>query len=76
MFREFVAGQVLGRLTAAIDRPDGRLRAALVGSQLVGLAMVRYIIRLEPLASASADRVVAAVAPTVQRYFTGDVEAG
>ena len=35
--------------------------------------MVRYVLRLEPLASASPDSVVAALGPTVQRYLTGDV---
>jgi len=35
--------------------------------------MMRYIIKLEPLASAPPDTVVAAIAPTVQRYVTGDL---
>jgi AcrR family transcriptional regulator len=73
MFRQFVTEQVLGPLAAAIGRPDARLRATLVASQLVGLVMVRYVVRVEPLASAPVDRVVAAVAPTVQRYLTGDI---
>jgi len=33
--------------------------------------VVRYVVRVEPLASMPADAVVAAVAPTVQRYLTG-----
>ena len=73
MFREFITEQVLLRLAAALDRPNARLRAALVGSQLIGMVMVRYVVRVEPLASASVDEVVAAVAPTVQRYLTGDL---
>lgn len=73
MFRQFITEQMLGPLAAAIGRPNARLRATLVGSQLVGLAMVRYVVKVEPLASASADQVVAAVAPTIQRYLTGDV---
>jgi hypothetical protein len=40
---------------------------------LVGLAIMRYIGRLEPLASASVDELVAAVGPTVQRYLTGEI---
>ncbi|HYN18523.1 MAG TPA: hypothetical protein VEY96_10610 [Actinomycetes bacterium] len=54
-------------------RPDARLRATLVGSQLIGLAMARYIIKVEPLASAPPAQVVAAIGPTLQRYLTGDV---
>ena len=77
MFREFITDQVLVRVAAALDRPNARLRATLVASQLIGLAMVRYVVQVEPLASAPADQVVAAVAPTVQRYLTGDLgEAG
>ena len=73
MFREFITEQVLAKVAAAIGRPNAPLRATLVGSQLVGLAMVRYVVQAEPLASASADEVVAAVAPTVQRYLTGEI---
>ena len=47
--------------------------ASVGASQLVGLVMTRYVLRIEPLASASADSIVAAVGPTLQRYLTGDV---
>ena len=57
---------------AGEDRPD--LRAALVASQIVGLGMVRYVLRLEPLASADHPTVIAAVAPTLQRYLTGPLD--
>ena len=56
---------------AGVSVPHARERATLVGSQVVGLAMVRYLLRLEPLASASIDRVVELVAPTLQHYLTG-----
>ena len=45
MFREFITDQVLVRIAAALDRPNARLRATLVASQLIGLAMVRYVVR-------------------------------
>jgi len=41
-----------------------------VGSQLVGLAMLRYVVKVEPLASAPAARVAAWIGPTLQRYLT------
>ncbi len=53
--------------------PQAELRGALVGSQLVGLAFTRYVVRLEPLASADAETVAALVGPTVQRYLDGDL---
>jgi len=45
-------------------------RAALIGSQLMGLALCRYILGLQPLASLTDDQVVAGVAPAIQRYLT------
>jgi AcrR family transcriptional regulator len=48
-------------------------RGALVASQLAGLILTRYVLHLEPLASASAESLVAALAPTLQRYLTGEV---
>lgn len=71
LLREFLSRRLLqpllGRLRS--DQPD--LRADLVISQLVGLAMTRYILRFEPLASAPPDAVVAAVGPALQRNLTG-----
>jgi len=54
-----------------IDRPE--LRMPLVASQVVGLIVLRYIIGVEPLASLSADEIVAIYAPTLQRYLTGEL---
>jgi AcrR family transcriptional regulator len=51
-----------------IDRPE--LRMPLVASQILGLILVRYVLAVEPIASMSADQVVAAYAPTVQHYLT------
>lgn len=73
LLRRFVSEQILGRLSGVLDGPDAALRASLVGSQMIGLVMARCIVRVEPLASATADQVVAAVAPTLQRYLTGEI---
>jgi AcrR family transcriptional regulator len=76
MLAGFVTQRVLGNVVRAIEQPDPELRATLVGSQLVGMAMIRYVIKVEPLASAPADTVVAALVPTVDRYLTGPIEPG
>lgn len=49
------------------------LRASLIGAQLIGLAIGRYMVRLQPLVDAPRDELVAAVAPALQRYITGDL---
>ncbi len=73
MIRDLLTRQVFGPITEMLGVPDAQLRATLVGSQFVGLAIMRYIGRLEPLASASIDELVAAIGPTVQRYLTGEI---
>lgn len=73
MVREFITSTVLQRLAERLEVRDARLRATLVGSQLVGMGMVRYVLGVEPLASADADELVALVGPTVQRYLTGQL---
>ena len=75
MLREFITEEVLGKVAHQLGSPDARLRATLAGSQIIGLAMARYIVRMEPLASAPASEVVAAIGPTIQRYLTGDISA-
>jgi AcrR family transcriptional regulator len=72
--REFITREVVGRVARAIDADQPELRATLCGSQVVGLVMVRYVIRVEPLASADPDQLVAWIAPTLQRYLTGRVQ--
>jgi hypothetical protein len=73
MLREFATTEVFSRVVHALGTPDAQLRANLVLSQLFGLAMARYIIKVEPIASMPPAAVVAAVGPTVQRYLTGDL---
>jgi AcrR family transcriptional regulator len=79
MLREFVAGTIVASLTQVAglgDDAEGRYRSTLVASQVVGLGFARYVLGLEPLASATTEDLVAAIGPTVQRYLTGDIAPG
>ena len=71
--RRVVEGQLMGvsRLGAADD--DRLTRSGLISSQIMGLAMMRYVWRIEPLASMDDDALVTAVAPNLQRYIEGDL---
>ncbi|TQM56276.1 TetR family transcriptional regulator [Halopolyspora algeriensis] len=73
MLREFITTVLFGRLVRALDMDRPELRAALCGTQIVGLGMMRYVVELEPLASADHDTVTNAVAPNLQRYLTGEL---
>jgi len=65
-----VLGQLITEPIAALGNERAAERGTLIAAQLLGLALCRYILRFEPLASLPADDVVAAVAPSVQRYLT------
>lgn len=69
VFGNRLAPMVIGPISQAVAAPDGRLRAQYVVSQLLGLALVRYVLRLEPLASATAAEAAARIAPSLQRYL-------
>jgi AcrR family transcriptional regulator len=89
MLREFVSSTILTALAGLLgpagqetsDAPSAasfaerRYRASLVASQIVGLGFTRYVLALEPIASATTEDLVAAMAPTLQRYLTGDLGA-
>ncbi|TDC78564.1 TetR/AcrR family transcriptional regulator [Micromonospora sp. KC606] len=78
LLREFLVTQVLRRVLdqLAVDPAELPLRGSLVASQMIGLAMMRYVVRLEPVASAAPEALVTAVGPTVQRYLTGELDQG
>ena len=75
LLREFIGSQVLSRIAEALEVEDAQLRVTLMSSQLIGIAMLRYILRYEPLASAPPETIVAAYAPTLQRYLTASLGA-
>ena len=70
MLREFVGSALIGRVAEAVG-PVDPLRVQAAAAQMVGVVILRHVIRLEPLASASADDVVALIAPVVQRHLLG-----
>jgi hypothetical protein len=71
MLRGFITSTIWDTLSEALGTDDAPYRASLVASQLVGLIMARYIVKVPPLADAPAEDVIAAVGSTLQRYLTG-----
>jgi AcrR family transcriptional regulator len=74
LLRTFIGREVYGRVAEQLDDEDAQLRATLAGSQLIGLGLLRYIVGIEPVASASPETLVAAYGPTLQRYLTGELD--
>lgn len=75
LIRSFFQEVITAEVAPRVDTPPGtgRLRVQFVVSQLVGVVMARYIIGLEPFASLPAGQVAETIAPTLQRYLTGEL---
>lgn len=73
MIGDKFATELLEPVVSQLGAGQARLRAALVMSQILGLALARHVVGLEDLTSASQDELVAALAPTLQRYLVGDI---
>ncbi|MEU3688309.1 TetR family transcriptional regulator [Streptomyces narbonensis] len=67
-----VFAEQLGPIARGVcpDPAEAPRRAALVASQILGMALTRYVLRLPPAVEMSGDEVVAWLGPTVQRYLT------
>lgn len=75
--REKLRRVVEGGLMVAqlgVDERDRLIRSGLVSSQMIGFALMRYVWRIEPLASMTDDEAVAALAPNLQRYVSGQIQ--
>ena len=76
MLREFITDAILApvRALARADSPDdAAYRAGAVASQMLGLALTRYVLRIGPVAAASPADLAATIGPTIERYLTGDI---
>ncbi|MEV7835472.1 TetR family transcriptional regulator [Streptomyces subrutilus] len=70
VLRRLVLRRLLERVAADLDVPDPTFRAELAASHMVGIAVLRYVVQVEPLASADPEAIIGLVAPTLQRYLT------
>jgi AcrR family transcriptional regulator len=73
LLREFLVSRVAVPVLGSLGISDPAARGSLVASQILGLAMARYLLRVEPLASMPPDAVAALIGPTIQRYLTVDL---
>lgn len=75
LFRTFLQDVIAVEIGSRVDNPPGSgiIRIQFVASQLVGVIMARYILDLEPFKSLPVEQIVDTIAPTLQRYLTGDL---
>jgi AcrR family transcriptional regulator len=71
--RTIVERGLIGASTLATDEGERQRRSGLIASQLLGLALTRYVWKIQPVASMTDDELLAAMAPNVQRYVDGGI---
>lgn len=69
MLREFLAAELLPVIASRTGHENAPLRAGLVAAQLMGVAMLRHVVRLDPVARATPNEIVALVAPVIEHYL-------
>jgi AcrR family transcriptional regulator len=69
--RSIFAGQVMPMLARVTDRSELGPRAGLISSQLLGIALCRYVLKVPPIVAMKPDLIVSSVGPTLQQYITG-----
>jgi AcrR family transcriptional regulator len=72
VFRDMISRRLLSRVAGELDVPDAEFRVQLAASQIVGMAVLRYVVKVEPLASATSDELALIVGPTIERYLTAE----
>ncbi len=72
LIRELLTEQILTPIAQRVGGPQPELRAAMLATQVVGLGIIRYVLRIEPLASASQEQIGRALVPVVEHYLLDD----
>ena len=72
--RRIVEGSLMG--VSELGSDDRLVRSGLISSQMMGFALMRYVWKIEPIASMTDDEAIVAIAPNLQRYVSGDLAAG
>jgi len=71
--RRVVEGSLMGVSQFGSDERDRLVRSGLISSQMMGFALMRYVWKIEPVASMSDDEAIAAITPNLQHYVNGDL---
>jgi AcrR family transcriptional regulator len=69
MLREFLAAELLPVIASHTEHQNAPLRASLVAAQLIGIAVLRHVLRVEHVARATPDEIAALVAPVIEQYL-------
>jgi len=71
--RNVFAGQVLPMLARVADPAEVATRAGLIATQLLGLALCRYVLKVPPVVAMTPERIIACFGPLLQQHITGEL---
>ena len=69
LLREFASRRLFNQISGALETPDAELQVNLAAAQLIGIALLRYVVRVEPIASASVNDLVDSCAAALATYL-------
>jgi AcrR family transcriptional regulator len=69
--REIFGAQLQPLVTARVPSGQAAVRAGLIASQILGMALCRYVLRLPPVVDMTREEIVEWLGPTIQRYLDG-----
>jgi AcrR family transcriptional regulator len=73
VLRQTLQATVMAAVSRLVTDEPARRRAELVGAQMAGVMLTRYVVRLPAVVEMSVDELALAVGPSVQHYLTGDL---
>lgn len=76
LFLRFITEELLERVAPGLPGERGPARLALAGTQVLGIVMARFVVRVPPLVELSAEELALAAGPTIERYLAGDIHFG
>jgi len=69
MLRDLLFQELFTSLEPVINAPDAELRASLIVAQLVGIAVLRYVVRAERIVRVTDGEIVELVRPAIEQYL-------
>ncbi|GAA1013373.1 TetR family transcriptional regulator [Acrocarpospora pleiomorpha] len=73
ILKDFMVHELAGPLVKHLGPDRPQQRALLAASQLMGIVFARYVIQIEIITALTLEEIVACVAPSIQRFLTGDL---
>nr|WP_224770239.1 TetR/AcrR family transcriptional regulator [Mycobacterium simulans] len=74
ILRSHISSHAVTAIAETIDAPDARLRAALAGAMLMGIASQRYLLRMPDLRDVDSEEILRLIAPALHALMNPHVE--